>query len=53
MPNTPNTQELHATVEFREHLRMTNPITFRTTIASDIDSAKTFDFDLLVLAPLA
>jgi CRISPR system Cascade subunit CasE len=49
----PRTQGLHAAVEFRGHLRVTDPVAFRIAVAAGIGSAKAFGFGLLVLAPLA
>jgi len=49
----PLTQGLHAAVEYRGRLRVTEPVAFRAAVASGIGSAKAFGFGLLVLAPLA
>lgn len=43
----------HAAVEFRGRLTVTDPVLFRTTVATGIGSAKAFGFGLLVLAPLS
>jgi CRISPR system Cascade subunit CasE len=48
----PRTQGLHAAVEYRGRLRVTDPVAFHAAIASGIGSAKAFGFGLLVLAPL-
>lgn len=48
----PRGQGLHASVEFRGRLTVTDPIAFRATVAAGIGSAKAFGFGLLVLAPL-
>lgn len=50
--DSPRTQGLHAAVEYRGHLRVIDPVTFRAAVASGIGSAKAFGFGLLVLAPL-
>ena len=49
----PRNLGLHAAVEFRGHLHVTNLATFRSTVAKGIGSAKAFGFGLLVLAPLS
>ncbi len=51
--DTPRTQGLHAAVEFRGRLRVTDPVAFRAAVASGIGSAKAFGFGLLVLAPIS
>lgn len=48
----PRIHGLHAAVEFRGQLRITNPVAFRAAVAAGIGSAKAFGFGLLVLAPL-
>jgi len=48
----PRAQGLHAAVEFRGRLRVTDPVPFRSAVAAGIGSAKAFGFGLLVLAPL-
>ena len=47
------TQGLHAAVEFRGHLRVTDAVAFRAAVAAGVGSAKAFGFGLLVLAPLS
>jgi CRISPR system Cascade subunit CasE len=51
--DNPRAQGLHAAVEFRGRLRVTDPVAFRAAVATGIGSAKAFGFGLLVLAPLA
>ena len=48
----PRSHGLHASVEFRGRLIVTDPVAFRAAVASGIGSAKAFGFGLLVLAPL-
>lgn len=51
--DTPRTEGMHAVVEFRGRLRVTDPAAFRAAVATGIGSAKAFGFGLLVLAPLS
>jgi len=48
-----STHGLHAAVEFRGQLIVTDPAAFRTAVATGLGSAKAFGFGLLVLAPLS
>lgn len=50
--DNPRTQGLHAAVEFRGRLRVTDAVAFRAAVAAGIGSAKAFGFGLIVLAPL-
>lgn len=43
----------HTAVEFLGELAVTDPASFRSTVAAGIGSAKAFGFGLLVLAPLS
>ena len=43
----------HSAVEFQGELTVTNPVSFRATVAAGIGSAKAFAFGLLVLAPIS